>query len=67
MCQRCANCDWYLAGITSFGKGCGKANFYGVYTRVQAFESWINGITGLRITSQSCSKTGKYLRTNYCI
>ena len=33
---------WVLAGVVSFGMGCGKAGRYGVYTRVSAFSRWIN-------------------------
>lgn len=29
-------------GITSFGNGCGLANFYGVYTNVSAFRPWMS-------------------------
>ena len=48
VCQRCSSCNWYLTGITSFGEGCAEAGFYGVYTRVHQFTSWINQITGRR-------------------
>ena len=34
-------------GIVSWGKGCGLANFYGVYTRVSAFDDWIAAKTSL--------------------
>jgi hypothetical protein len=35
---------WYVAGITSYGdSGC---RYYGVSTKVDAFESWIEGYTG---------------------
>ena len=31
-----------LAGITSWGDGCGDADLYGVYTNVSTFREWIN-------------------------
>ena len=33
--------QWTLVGITSYGNGCARYNFPGVYTRVSAYLSWI--------------------------
>ena len=33
--------QWILAGVTSFGDGCGRVGNTGVYTRVAFFSSWI--------------------------
>jgi secreted trypsin-like serine protease len=32
---------WEQVGITSIGRGCGRANSPGIYTRVAAYQSWI--------------------------
>jgi len=48
MCQRCASCAWYAAGITSFGpSNCAVAGKPGVYTKIGGFESWIRKTTGI--------------------
>ncbi|XP_055519310.1 LOW QUALITY PROTEIN: transmembrane protease serine 6 [Leucoraja erinacea] len=35
---------WFLAGIVSFGYGCGRPDYYGVYTRVTRVVRWIHTI-----------------------
>ncbi len=37
--------QWVLAGVTSFGSGCGRAGYAGVYTRVAFYSNWIREIT----------------------
>lgn len=37
---------WCLAGVTSFGDGCGKPGMPGVYTRISSYITWINSQIG---------------------
>lgn len=39
---------WRLAGIVSFGHGCARPNFYGAYTRITRYISWLQEHTGIR-------------------
>ena len=39
------NGRYILAGIISWGIGCGEANQPGVYTRISEYRTWIKRIT----------------------
>ena len=65
MCQRCTSCNWYIAGIVSFGlPQCGKT--FGVYTSVAKYEDWILSVakqTKVRPPQiHSCENCCTYLR-----
>jgi chymotrypsin len=35
---------WLLAGVTSFGLGCGDPRYSGVYTRVSVYRNWLHSV-----------------------
>jgi secreted trypsin-like serine protease len=43
--------QWVLVGLTSSGIGCARATDSGLYTRVAAFQDWINSNTNGAVTS----------------
>ena len=47
LCQTGENSPWIVYGVTSWGYGCGRAGKPGVYTRVNLYNKWITGVTGI--------------------
>lgn len=42
--------QWVLAGLTSYGRGCARPGFAGVYTRIAVYEDWIKQNTNQSYT-----------------
>ena len=38
--------QWMIAGITSYGRGCGLSNYAGVYARASMYIDWIKSVVG---------------------
>ncbi|CAF2780861.1 unnamed protein product [Rotaria sp. Silwood2] len=36
--------QWVLAGLTSYGRGCGEPDYAGVYTRASAYRDWLRSV-----------------------
>eukprot|EP00079_Xenopus_tropicalis_P020667 XP_012811812.1 PREDICTED: transmembrane protease serine 12 isoform X1 [Xenopus tropicalis] len=53
VCYNTERMKFYQMGITSFGYGCGKPNFPGVYTKVESYVSWIKAHMAYEKTSNT--------------
>ncbi len=38
--------QWMIAGVTSYGRGCGLSNYAGVYARASMYNDWIKSVVG---------------------
>lgn len=71
------NGRWELIGITSYGSGCGSADFPGVYTRVTSYRNWISCFlrndtsciqsTSSMLQSSSSSTSSLITRNIFCV
>lgn len=43
MCRESSG-HWFLAGLVSWGLGCGRPNYFGVYTRITGVIGWIQQV-----------------------
>ncbi len=48
---------WILAGITSYGVGCGLPDYAGVYTRASVYRDWLQPIVTDRFVELSVNGT----------
>ncbi len=52
--------QWVLIGVTSNGIGCAEANYSGMYTRVAAFQDWINQTITAAYSTTSSRQVSMY-------
>jgi len=50
--------QWVLAGITSYGVGCGDPSYAGVYTRAAVYYDWLQSVVTPKFDELSINGTG---------
>lgn len=53
-----ASGQWVLVGLTSYGIGCARAAYAGVYTRVAYYQTWIATTTENAYFNATLSNSG---------
>jgi secreted trypsin-like serine protease len=64
--------QWVLAGITSYGIGCGLPDYAGVYTRISMYHSWLGPIVtdrylqvSVNVTSSDLTDSARSILSSY--
>lgn len=58
-------CQDKLAGVISFGEGCGQKDYPGVYANISTYKEWIRDIIGS--TAQKSNLTNSIIIFNFVI
>uniref|UniRef100_A0A674GM00 Peptidase S1 domain-containing protein n=1 Tax=Taeniopygia guttata TaxID=59729 RepID=A0A674GM00_TAEGU len=56
VCYHPGSDKYYLVGIASFGVGCGRPRYPGIYVRLSQYRTWIKA--KVLLTNQTQSPTG---------
>lgn len=57
---------WFVAGIVSYGRGCGSPNYPGVYTKVRSYQDWIMrlvAVYSVKLPINASKKSGRRRRS----